>query len=384
MISRHLTTIIETDLLHSPIVALLGPRQCGKTTLAKEIRRRFPDSVYLDLELPSDARRLSEPEWFLREKSKWLIIVDEVQLAPDLFRVLRALVDEDRRPGRFLILGSASPSLLQQGAESLAGRILFRELTPITLAEAASAGIPLLRHWTNGGFAPALLEQDDNYSLAWRRDFVRTYVERDIPSFGQVTGPGFRLFMPLLAHWHGELLNWSKLADGAGISVPTARRYVDLLEQSFIVRLLRPAEANVKKRLIRSPKLYFRDSGILHALLEIGDSDALMGHRMAGASWEGYGIEQICGSAGDWKPSFYRTSAGSEIDLVLERKERRIGIEFKRSLSPTVTRGFWESRKDLSLEQAFVVAPVEEGYPLSADVRVCSIAGMLRILTTYS
>ena len=381
MIERALTPDLRQDLLYSPAVALLGPRQCGKTTLARLLCEAWPEAIYLDLELPSDLRKLHEPELFLREKASVLVVLDEIQHRPDLFPILRSLIDQDRRPGRFLILGSASPELLRQSSETLAGRLLFRELTPLSTLELAAAPEAASRHWFRGGYPPSLLSVDDAYSFRWRSDFIRTFVERDIPSFGiTVQAATFARFLQLLAHWHGELMNWSKCAEAAGIAMATVRQYVALLEHAYILRVLRPLDINIKKRLVKSPRIYFRDSGLLHVLLEIHRPDALAGHLMVGASWEGYVIENLCSALPDWRPGFYRTAAGAELDLVLEKGDRRIGIECKRSLSPNVSKGFHHSCADLGILHALIVAPVPEGYPFADNVRVESILGAVAFI----
>lgn len=353
------------------MVALLGPRQCGKTTLARKLVQDSPQAVYLDLERPSDLRKLTDPELYLGPLSDRLVVLDEIQRAPDLFPVLRSLIDEHRRPGRFLILGSASRDLLRQSSESLAGRIRYRELTPFRLTEILAAGHDLDRHWMRGGFPESFLATRDVQSLRWRRDFLRTFLERDVPSFGiEVRLPLFERFVGMLAHLHGQLLNWSRLAESAAISVPTAKHYVELLEKSFLVRVLLPHEANLSKRLVKSPRLWWRDSGLLHALLELPDLDALSGHPVVGASWEGYAMEEILRAAPNAVPSFYRTQAGTELDLVLTQGEKRMAFEFKRSSAPAPTRGFWEGIADLQLEQARIVAPVDASWPLRPGARI--------------
>jgi len=359
------------DLSESPAVALLGPRQCGKTTLARLLTKTFPSAVYLDLERPSDLRKLTDPELYLGPIADRLVVMDEIQRTPELFPVLRSLIDEERRPGRFLLLGSASRDLLRQSSESLAGRIRYRELTPFRLTEVATEGYGVDRHWARGGFPVSFLEGREAQSLRWRRDFLRTFLERDVPSFGiEVRLPLFERFVSMLAHLHGQLLNWSRLAESAAISVPTAKHYTELLEKSFLVRLLPPYEANLSKRLVKSPKLWWRDSGLLHALLDIPDFDALQGHPVVGASWEGYAIEEILRAAPDAQATFYRTQAGTELDLVLVKGERRMAFEFKRSSAPSPTRGFWQGLEDLGIEEARIVAPVDSPWPLRQGVQV--------------
>lgn len=366
---------VRRDLEEVPVVALLGPRQCGKTTLARAIVKSQPKAVYLDLERPSDLRKLSDPELFLGPLSDRLVVLDEIQRTPELFPVLRSLVDDHRRPGRFLLLGSASRDLLRQSSESLAGRIRYRELTPFRLGEIARDGFDLRRHWSRGGFPESFLAARDEQSLRWRRDFVRTFLERDVPSFGiEVRLPLFERFVAMTAHLHGQLLNWSRLAEAAAVSVPTAKHYVELLEKSFLVRVLPPLEVNLSKRLVKAPRLWWRDSGLLHALLELDDFDALSGHPVVGASWEGYAMEEILRVAPDVLASFYRTHAGTELDLVVSRGDRRVAFEFKRSSAPAPTRGFWQGLEDLGITQARIVAPVESSWPLSEGVKVVPLA----------
>lgn len=368
---RALEPTLRQDLHESPVVALLGPRQCGKTTLAKIVAKGWPRALYLDLERPSDLRKLSDPELYLGQAADRLVILDEIQRAPDLFPVLRALVDEKRRPGRFLLLGSASRDLLRQSSESLAGRIRYRELTPFRFDEIIAEKDELQTHWFRGGFPESFLAKTEDQSLRWRQDFVRTFLERDVPSFGvEVRLPLFERFVSMSAHLHGQLLNWNRLGEAAAISVPTARHYVELLEKSFLIRVLPPLEANLSKRLVKSPKLFWRDSGLLHALLELEDLDHLLGHPAVGASWEGYAMEEILRMAPEARAFFYRTHAGTELDLVLERGRRRMVFEFKRSSAPSPTRGFWQGLEDLNIKQARIVAPVTSSWPLAEGVKV--------------
>ncbi|HXP89986.1 MAG TPA: ATP-binding protein [Fibrobacteria bacterium] len=377
-------SLVEEDLSQEPIVALLGPRQCGKTTLAKRLAGKRANPVYLDLERPSDRRKLSDPELYLAPYSDRLVVLDEIQRVPDLFPVLRSLVDADRHPGRFLVLGSASRDLLRQSSETLAGRIRFRELTPFTLEEVMAEQVTLDRHWSRGGFPPSLLSRDERQSFQWREDFLRTFLERDVPSFGiEVRTPLFERFLRMLAHLHGQILNWSRLAESAAVSVPTARHYVELLEKSFLVRVLPPSETNPGKRLVKSPRIYWRDSGLLHTLLEIEDFDQLQGHPAVGASWEGYAMEEILREVPRVRASYYRTHAGTELDLVLERGKLRMGVEFKRSSAPEPTRGFWEALRDLKLGQARIVAPVASSWPLADGVKVVPLHGLMQELSDW-
>lgn len=291
---------------------------------------------------------------------------------PDLFPAIRSLIDEQRRPGRFLILGSASPALLRQSSESLAGRIVYHELKPFDLQEVGAAPENINRLWNRGGYPDSFLAESDEVSLKWREAFIQTYLERDLPNLGlRIPAVTLRRFWQMLAHCHGQLWNASKIAGSLGVDNKTARRYLDALEDTFMVRQLQPLHANLKKRLVKSPKVYLRDSGLLHALLNIGTHEQLLGHPAAGASWEGWCIEQILSVvASNTTADFYRTSAGAEIDLVLHhaRAGPVVAIEVKRSLDPRPGRGFWSALADLQLARAFVVYPGEESYPLGERV----------------
>ena len=382
MLSRRLETDLRRKLATFPVVALLGPRQVGKTTLARKVVRDLPDSVYLDLERPSDLAKLADPELFLGGHSQGLVALDEVQRRPDLFPVLRALVDEDRRPGRFLVLGSAAPELLRQSAESLAGRIAFLELGPFTLDEVGATPEAMHRLWLRGGFPDSYLAADDRASLEWRLAFVQTFLERDLPQLGlRFPAPQVRRFWQMLAHHHGQLWNGAQLAGALGVSAPTVRHHLDVLAATFVVRELQPLHANLKKRLVKSPKVYIRDSGLLHALLGVTSRDDLLGHPGAGASWEGFALEQVLALHPGQDATFYRTAAGAELDLVLGPAGQRQAFEFKMGLAPTVTRGFWEGTKDLAVSRAQVVFPGEGRYPLAPGVDVAGLCDVVAAAT---
>ncbi len=371
MFPRHLESKLTDALDRFPAVALVGPRQVGKTTLAKAIAAQRPDALYLDLELPSDLGRMSEPELLLEPRAGQLVVIDEIQHAPQLFPVLRALIDRQRMPGRFLLLGSASPALVNKSAESLAGRIRYLEMTPLTIAEAGATPGDLRRLWLRGGFPDALRAVDDRAAFEWREAFVRTYLERDIPNLGhRLPAQGLRRFWQMLAHWHGQLWNASTLAKSLDVSPQTVNRYLDLLGDAFIAARLMPLAANLGKRLVKSPKVYLRDSGLLHYLLNIATLDDLEGHPALGASWEGFVVTQAQALLAPRAAHFYRTANGAEIDLVLELPGRpgRIGIEVKYSAAPKPGRGFWQSLDDLGIERAFVVYPGHEVYPMERRV----------------
>ena len=374
MLNRRLYPDIEHALSQFPAVALLGPRQAGKTTLARTLAAAHAGSLYLDLERPSDLAKLADPELFLSRHAGHLVVLDEIQRRPDLFTILRALIDESRHPGRFLLLGSASPQLLKQASESLAGRISFYELSPFDVSEVQPTQAELPKLWLRGGYPLSWLAKTEEASVAWRESFIVTHLERDIPAFGiRVPGTTLRRFWQMLAHLHGQMWNASRLASGFGVSAPTVQHYLEILEATYMVRRLPPLHANLSKRLVKSPKIYLRDSGLLHALLGLRSLDDLAGHPVVGASWEGWVLEQIAQLLpSPWQLSFYRTAAGAEMDIVAERGNRRIGFEIKFSSAPALSKGFWSAMSDLKLERAYVIAPVETGYPLGQNVEVVS------------
>jgi predicted AAA+ superfamily ATPase len=311
-----------------------------------------------------------------------LIVLDEIQRQPELFAVLRSLIDENRSTGRFLLLGSASPELLRQSSESLAGRIIFHELAPFDVSEIQPAHAELQNFWLRGGYPLSWLAKSDTSSFVWRESFIATHLERDIPSFGiRVPSTTLRRFWQMLAHLHGQLWNASRLAAGFGVSAPTVEHYLDILEATYMLRRLPPLQANLGKRLVKSPKVYLRDSGLLHALLGIESLNDLAGHPVVGASWEGWVLEQIAQLIGtQWQLSFYRTSAGAEMDVVAERGNRKIGFEIKFSSAPKLTKGFWSAMNDLKLDHAYLVAPVQSGYPLASNVDVIPAAELATLL----
>lgn len=388
-IARRMMDRLLESLETFPVVALVGPRQVGKTSLARQIEAHWASLgrgvLMLDLERPSDLARLNEPELFLQSLADRLVIIDEVQLRPDLFPVLRALIDARRQPGRFLVLGSAAPPLLRQSSESLAGRIEYLELAPFSLSEVsktqpanepADASNQARELWLRGGFPESFLARDDTSSLRWRDAFIRTYLERDIPQLGsRVTAPALRRFWSMLAHLHGQLWNASTIAGALGQSAPTVRSYLELLESTFMVRVLQPYSTNAGKRLVKSPRVYLRDSGLLHALHNLPDYNALAGHPVLGTSWEGWVIEQILAAAPvGTRPNFYRTATGNEIDLLLELPGGALrAIEIKHSAAPALGRGFYETLDTLALDHGYVIAPVAERYPLSRRAYVLPI-----------
>ena len=368
-------------LAQFPAVALLGPRQAGKTTLALAEHERRGSAVYLDLELPSAQRQLDDPEAFLLAQGKRLVILDEVQRMPNLFAVLRGVIDIRRREGeasgQFLLLGSASGTLLRQASESLAGRIAQLELPPFQAREvlppnaAASALNPL---WLRGGFPLSWLATADAASLGWREAFIATYLEREIPALGpRIPATTLRRLWTMLAHAQGALLNQSQLAASLAISGQTVARYIDLLCDLMLVRRLPAWHGNVGKRLVRAPKVYVRDSGIVHALLGLPNLESVLGHPVAGASWEGFVVEQLLNAAPQAEASFYRTSHGAEADLVLSfRNGTAWVVEIKRSSAPTVSKGFHLAAADVGATRKLLVAPVAASYPMRESIEVMS------------
>ncbi len=385
MLKRDLESLLRSSLRRFPVVALVGPRQVGKTTLARIVARKLGHVVYLDLERPSDAARLSDPELYLEPLADRLVILDEIQRRPELFPALRSLVDAKRSNGRFLILGSASPALSRQASESLAGRIIYHELAPFTVGEAATgAHDTRMKLWNRGGFPGSFLASSNARSLAWRAAFIDTHLQRDLPALGvRIPATALRRFWEMLAHFHGQLWNASKIAGSLGVTPPTARHYLDTLEDTFMIRQLPPFAANLKKRLVKSPKIYLRDSGLLHALLRIGAIDDLLGHPVAGASWEGWVIEQALAVSGSLTgASFFRATGGAEIDLVLEQpRGKRIALEIKLSSAPKPSRGFWSGIADLKPSAAYVVYPGKERYPLGPGVEALPVSMLGKVLS---
>ena len=384
MIQRRYLKYIEKALAGQAAVVLLGARQVGKTTLAREVARTRP-SVYLDLENPVDLAKLADPAAYLARHQDKLVIMDEIQRAPEIFRVLRVLIDEGRREGarygRFLLLGSASIELLRQSSETLAGRISLMELPPLDASEAANDSNDVDILWLRGGFPDSFLAENADRSMEWRMNFIKTYLERDVPSFGfRVPAETLRRFWTMLAHVQGGILNASALASGLGVKGQTVTGYVDMLSDLLLVRRLAPIHRNVGKRLVKSPKAYVRDSGLVHALLNIPTMETLYGHPVIGGSWEGFVVEQILRVAPPHAaPGFYRTSAGAEIDLVLEYPDGSTdAVEIKRSMAPKTERGFTQACEDLKPRRKFVVYPGEERYPLANGVEAIGVRELMR------
>lgn len=388
MFVRRLLPQLTGELQHSPAVALLGPRQAGKTTLALEAAKAIP-SIYLDLESERDRAKLAQPELYLADHLDKLVILDEVHRTPHLFPVLRGLIDQARRSGRragqYLLLGSAALDLLQQSGETLAGRIAYLELGPLNLLETGPELTDAL--WLRGGFPESMTAPSDSRSLRWRQNFIRTYLERDVPQFGpRIAADTLRRFWIMLAHNQSGLLNAAQLARNMGVDVKTAQSYIDLLCALLLVRRLPPWHANVGKRLVKSPKVYVRDSGLVHALLDIETKESLLSHMVLGASWEGFVIENLLSCApASVQGYFYRTSGGAEVDLLLTWPNGKMwAIEIKRSLSPKVERGFHAACTDLSPARKLVVYPGDESFPLGHDIQAMPLAALCQELALTS
>lgn len=388
MNKRHLLKELIDSLDVSPAVALLGCRQVGKTTLAFEVSKHLSKQVlYLDLESEQDRAKLAQPELYLKAHQDKLVILDEVHRAPNLFPVLRGLIDSARRDGRqaglYLLLGSASLDLLKQAGETLAGRISYLSLNPFNILEVESK--QLQRLWVRGGFPDSFLAKSDTLSVRWRQDFIRSYLERDIPQFApRISTETLRRFWGMLAHHQGELLNTAQLARNLGIDNKTAANYLDLLIDLLLVRRLLPWHANTGKRLTKAPKVYVRDSGIIHALLQIADEESLLSHPVLGKSWECFVIENILNIApNDVQGYFYRSSGGAEIDLILVWPNQDLwAIEIKRSLTPKLERGFYSACNDLLPARKYVVYAGEEQYPIANDIEAISLTGLCRLLAS--
>jgi hypothetical protein len=359
-----------------PAVGIIGSRQVGKTTLALMVTENWQRPLlFLDLENPEHFASLRQPVLFLERYADHTVVLDEVQRMPELFPVLRVLIDKERRPGRFILLGSAAPELVRQASETLAGRIAYVELSPLTLDEAGSAST-FETHWLRGGFPGSLLASDDAFSFDWRRNFVRTYLERDLPQLGIAADPVLvGRFWTMLAHLSGGLSNREKLAGSLSLHAQTVQKYLQLFESSFLLRSVFPFIPNVPKRLVKSPKLYLTDTGILHYLLAVSDWQALLSHPSLGNSWETYVVNQVAAlMPGGYEMYFYRTHSGAEADLVLAKGGTpEVLAEIKFSTNPTLSKGFHISRLDLKTRRHFVICPVKNAFPLQQDVEVIGL-----------
>jgi predicted AAA+ superfamily ATPase len=385
MIPRRLHDTIIKLLDAIPAVALLGPRQVGKTTLALAIAATR-NSIYLDLENPNDLEKLNDSILYLSGHTDKLVVIDEVQRKPQLFQVLRGLIDQNRRNGKnagqFLLLGSASIELIKQSSESLAGRIAYQELFPLDALEVVASKYEQL--WVRGGFPSSFLSATEAQSFLWRQNFIRTYLERDIPQLGpRIPAETLRRFWTMLAHNHSETINSHRIATSLAIDGKTVVRYLDLLVDLLLVRRLMPYGSNIGKRLIKSPKIYIRDSGLLHTLLNLNNRDVLLGHAITGGSWEGFVIESILSVVPERTiASFYRSAGGAEIDLILELPTDLLyAIEIKLSLSPKIEKGFYIAAEDIKPDKCFVVYPGTERYPIKKDIEAISLQDICLLLS---
>ena len=364
---------LKTAARRSPITALLGPRQCGKTTLARFFAEG-QEGTFFDLESVADQRRLQNPELALGELSG-LVILDEIQAAPELFPVLRGLVDRPGQATRFLILGSASPHILHQASETLAGRVEFVELSGFDLSETGANALNTL--WLRGGFPRSFLAGSDEDSFAWREGFVRTYLERDIPQLGfRIAAPALRRFWTMLAHYHGQTWNASELARSMGLSDKTVRGYLDLLTGTYMVRQLQPWFENLAKRQVKAPKVYFRDSGLLHHLMDIPTRHHLLGHPKVGASWEGFAVEQVLRMFEPSQAYFWSTHGGAELDLVFLHQGQRLGFEIKFTEAPRTTASMRTAKADLRLDHLWVIHPGAHRFPMAEGITALPLASL--------
>ena len=386
MITRQLLSTLTQRLQESPAVVLLGPRQVGKTTLALQVAEHWPaGSIYLDLERPADRLRLDDADAFLRTQGSKLVILDEIHRMPGLFEILRGIIDERRRDGQrfghFLLLGSASLDLMQQSSETMAGRVAYVDLGPIQALEWESTALDTL--WLRGGFPDSLLASNEAASLRWREDFVRSYLQRDVPMFApRLPAETVGRLWTMLAHQQGALLQQSRLASGLGVSSPTLERYIDLLVDLQLVRRLRPWSINTGKRLVKAPKVYVRDSGLVHALLGLENLHDVAGHPVCGLSYEGFCIDNLLAATkASVTPYTYRTHAGAEIDLVLERGGKPwMAVEIKRSTTPSLSKGFALACDDLGITQRFVVYPGTARFPMSHGTQAIGLVELMQVL----
>lgn len=377
MIERKLQADISRLLKGFPAVCILGPRQVGKTTLAKSLATTFKKpAIYLDLENPIDQRKLADPYTFLTDTKDRCFIIDEIQVMPHLFSVLRSVIDHNRQNGKFILLGSASPQLVKGVSESLAGRIAYRELTPFNILE-LPANIDRNKHWLRGGFPPSLLSRTEAMATEWMSGFIRSYVERDLSVlFGvDFTASLTARLMSMLAHVHGQVWNTEMIARSLGVTAPTINRYVDYLEGAYLVHRLQPFHVNTKKRLVKAPKIYIRDSGLLHNISGISRLNALRGHPLVGNSWEGYVVEQIMQAmSASVQMYYYRTQAGAECDIVLAKGMHPLAsIEIKLNNAPSLSKGYYQSLSDLKTKKNFVIVPDTESYKTGKGIIICNV-----------
>ena len=374
-VSRMIERILLESIEDYPVVALLGGRQVGKSTLAKALK--IKNMIYLDLELRSDLAKLNDPEVFFDLNPQAFICLDEVQLTPEIFRTLRGVVDKRNKNKQFLVLGSVSRDLIRQSSESLAGRICYLEVAPFDLLELGASN--LIKLWARGGFPRSFLSMSDEKGLRWRNNYIKTYLEQDILRLGISTSSNnIERLWKMLAHCQGQNLNSSKIAGSLGVSNQKLKSYIDILEKTFIIRYLRPFESNFKKRYVKSPKIYIRDTGILHTLLGLKSINDLMGHPAYGASFETLVIENIINRFPDWEYFYYRTKAGAEVDLVMLRGKRIIAIEMKTSKSPSPSRGFWTAVEDIKANERFIISLIDDSYQIKNNVTVTNLPNFLK------
>lgn len=380
MIERRLTSRILRDLTWSPIIGLVGSRQVGKTTLVQHLRSQLQKpSIYLDLELPEDLFKLEDAQSYLSGHVDKTVIIDEIQVKPELFALLRGLTDQQREPARFILLGSASPHIVKLNTETLAGRIAYHELPPFSLSEVMTY-TGQEQHWIRGGFPESLLAPSAQISRKWLDDFVETFIYRDLTRLGfEIPAPLLRNLLLMIAHMHGSILNVSNIASSLGVSTATVNKYLELLEGSFLIRRLPPWFENMGKRLVKSPKIYLRDSGLLHYLLRVFDMETLRGNPAAGMSWEGYVIEQIIREAPEFSDFyFYRTQHGAETDLLMITPAgKKVCIEIKFSIAPVISKGFFQSVEDLKPDYSYVITPGGECFDRQNGLRICPLATFL-------
>lgn len=373
---RKIAGEVQNGLKHYPVTAIVGPRQCGKSTLTRHLVTYDRPFVYLDLERPSDLRKLDDPEWFLQNQQGNLVCIDEVQRRPELFPLIRSLVDEWGGNGHFLILGSASRDLLMQSSESLAGRITYKRLTPF-LWEEVKEQVTIETYLSRGGFPRSLLQDDNQVSYQWRTDFITTFLERDLLQWSGFSPATMRRLWQMLAHNNGQMLNLSAIGGSLGVSHTTVRNYLDLLQQTFMVSILPPLVSNIGKRLVRTPKVYMTDTGLVGALLGLEDFNRIAGHPVFGSLWETLVMVNIQGMFADCELYYYRTSNGAEVDFVIERSGRRVAVECKASVAPMLTKGNRNAIADIAPLHTFVVAPVDQGYAVSPGVSVVTLSELI-------
>lgn len=383
-ISRILTEAVLNGIRNNPVTAIIGPRQCGKSTLAKNLLPKVKESTYLDLEKPSDLARLEQAEWFFQSQKEKLICLDEIQRKPEIFPLIRSLADEWGNNGHFLILGSASRELLRQSSESLAGRISYKRLTPFLWQEIHD-NASLEEYLYKGGYPRSILKSDDLASFNWRNDFIMTYLERDLLQWSGFSPSTMGRLWQMLAHLNGQTVNYSSLGNALGVSHTTVRNYIELLQSTFMVEIVRPFRANTGKRLIKSPKVYISDAGITAALLGLKDFSSISGHPVFGSLWESVVLANMTGHFPSLEISFYRTSHGAELDFLVSDREKHIAVECKASLSPSLSKGNHNAIEDVRPLKTLVVAPVDKGYPLNDRIHVLSLHElMIEIQATFS